>query len=174
MKKAVSIILTVLLIASIACNMYLFMIYKTNVNALKGAKSETDSITTKLSEKEDIIEEANDTIADLKTTIIDLQISIDDLQKQVTEAKALVDEKEKELESIKESASNVLPSDTKETSQAKPPTMTPSNGNSQTEQIADETQGYINPETGEPLKPGEQYTLPTGETICGPTDWSDF
>lgn len=67
-----------------------------------------------------------------------------------------------------------LLSDTKQEAPATP-TPTPSTGNGNTtQQPADDTQGYINPETGQPLKPGESYTLPTGETICGPTDWSDF
>lgn len=97
MKKALSIILTVLLVASIGCNVYLFMTYKSTINALTDAKSEVDTISASLSEKESALAEANTKITELETTIADLQ-------SQITEVKALVDEKEKELEADKESA----------------------------------------------------------------------
>ena len=97
MKKALSIILTVLLVASIGCNVYLFMTYKSTLNALTDAKSETATISASLSEKESAITEANTKITELETTIADLQ-------SQITKVKALVDEKEKELEAAKESA----------------------------------------------------------------------
>ena len=70
--------------------------------------------------------------------------------------------------------SGTLLSDTKQAAPATTPKPSAGNGNSQTQQpAADDTQGYINPATGEPLKPGESYTLPTGETIVG-LDWSEF
>ena len=97
MKKALSILLTVLLVASIGCNVYLFMTYKSTINALTDAKSEADTISASLSEKESALAEANTKITELETTIADLQ-------SQITEVKALVDEKEKELEAAKESA----------------------------------------------------------------------
>lgn len=97
MKKALSIILTVLLVASIGCNVYLFMTYKSTINALTDAKSEADTISASLSEKESALAEANTKITELETMIADLQ-------SQITEVKALVDEKEKELEAAKESA----------------------------------------------------------------------
>ena len=79
MKKALSIILTVLLIASLGCNVYLFMTYKSTLNALADAKSETDTISASLSEKESTITEANTKIAELETTIADLQKQITEL-----------------------------------------------------------------------------------------------
>ena len=74
-----------------------------------------------------------------------------------------------------------LLSDTKQEAPATPtPTPAPSTGNGNTtQQPADDTPssdvgGFVNPATGEPLKPGESFITPDGEEIHGPTDWSNF
>lgn len=176
MKKVVSITLTVLLIASIACNLCLFVIYKTILNSLTDAKLETDTITVELSEKESEIEKANDTIADLETTITDLQITIDDLQKQVLEAKVFAEEKEKELEANKESASNALLSNTKETPQVKSSTLSnTSNGQTKQPEVSEELNVMINPYTGEVMGPDDHYTASDGAEVWGTnTSTSDW
>lgn len=170
MKKAISIILTVLLIASIACNVHLFTTYKTTLNALSDAKSEMATITESLSEKKSDIAKANTKIADLETTITDLQTSIADLQKQNAEVKILADEKEKELEAIKESASYTIPSDTET-----PPKPSNGNGNSsQAQQPTVDDNVMINPYTGEVMGPDDHYTASDGAEVWGMRDSSDY
>ena len=83
-NKIVTILLSAIIIISVAGNIYLLNQSKTVSTSLASATTELNNLSASITEKDNLITEANTTISELETTIADLQSQITTLTETVS------------------------------------------------------------------------------------------